>query len=200
MGTFLLTSDGFKNRHVGAVFAALVGNPGTSRVLYFPTASHLEKDRGYTRQSLQELRDVGCLDIREREMDHRFTPREFDGYNVVYVDGGNTFYLLRKMRECGFKEALVPFLRHGGIYVGVSAGSIVAGPDIGIAAPFDENDAGLTDMTGLQMVNAIVSPHFTRAEEPDIARYELEHPDLRVVRLPDGQALLVRDGEEQVVG
>ena len=49
--------------------------------------------------------------------------------DVVYVDGGNTFYLQRHMIESKFWSALESsqFASRGGLYVGASAGAIVAG-------------------------------------------------------------------------
>jgi len=43
---------------------------------------------------------------------------------LVYVSGGKTSHLLEKMRNSRFTEALARFLHHGGLYVGVSAGSV----------------------------------------------------------------------------
>lgn len=197
MTNVILTAAGFENPRVGAVFSSLVGHPRRSRVLFFPTAARTPQERAYVRASLQELRDVGCCDIREREMDHRFTAREFDGFDAVYVCGGNTYHLLRKMRECGFKTALDPFLKRGGLYVGVSAGSVVAGPTIATAR--DDNDAGLSDVSGLGLVPFAVMPHFTPEREIEARALRAVLP-CPVVTLTDKQAMVVRDWEETLVG
>lgn len=197
MTNVLLTATGFENPRVGAVFASLVGHPNRSRVLFFSTAARSIQEQRHARNSLQELRDFGCCDIREREMDHAFTTHEFDGFDAVYVCGGNTYHLLRKMRECNFKTALTPFLKRGGVYVGVSAGSIVAGPTV--AGSRDDNDAGLTDAAGLSLVPFAVLPHFTpdREIEAKALRAVLPCP---VVTLTDKQAMVVRGWEETLVG
>lgn len=48
------------------------------------------------------------------------------GYDAVYVCGGNTEYLLERINEKGFRNTLLLFIKQGGVYVGVSAGSLAA--------------------------------------------------------------------------
>lgn len=198
----LLTSAGFPNPHVGAVFASHLKDPATARILFFSDAARTEHERTYVRACLVELRDLGCGDLRERTMDTVFTPHEFSEADVVYVAGGNTFHLLRKMRECRFKEALLPFLDRGGLYVGVSAGSIVPGPDIAIAgfgSEGDENDAGMTDLTGLGVVDFTVFPHFTPELRAEAAAFR-EQANYDVLTLTDEQAVLVEGRKRTIIG
>ena len=86
---------------------------------------------------------------------------------------------------------------HGTVYCGVSAGSIVAGPEIGIAAwspDWDRNEVGLTDLTGLRLVPFLLSPHYVPEDAALIAaRLPLPHP---ILALRDGQAWVV-DGDIQ---
>jgi dipeptidase E len=79
---------------------------------------------------------------------------------VVFVSGGNTFHLLDQARKTGFDSWLRQHIESI-VYVGVSAGSIVMTPNIGIA-PVDNGDknlAGITDLTGFNFVDFEVSPH-----------------------------------------
>ena len=52
--------------------------------------------------------------------------------DVVYVDGGNTFYLQRHVIQSRFWQALErsQFHARGGLYIGASAGAIIAGKSI----------------------------------------------------------------------
>lgn len=199
MGTLLLTSAGFENPHVGAVFTSLLPKIADAKVLFFPTAARTKEERFYVGKCLEELRNLGFRDIRERDMNHAFVPREFEEADVVYVCGGNTFYLLKKMRECGFKQALDPFLKRGGVYVGVSAGSVIAGPSIQIAGPWDENDVGLTDLSGLNLVPYALSPHYNVKDHAKVESMRQLLP-CPLVTLRDDQAMVVRDWDEQLIG
>jgi len=55
--------------------------------------------------------------------------------DVLYVDGGNTFYLQRYLLQTGFWDTLetTQFFARGGLYVGASAGAIVAGRSVSTA-------------------------------------------------------------------
>jgi dipeptidase E len=198
----LLTSAGFENPHVGAVFTSLLAEPETARVALFMTAARTDIEKRYATACQTELQQAGIRDIRLREMDHAFTAREFDDLDAVYVSGGNTFYLLHKMRDCGFKTALVPFLKRGGVYVGVSAGSIVPGPEIATAGwggGADANDVGLTDLTGLEVVDFSILPHFTPDQRAEINALR-DRVDYDVLTLTDHQAVLVEGRTRTVMG
>ena len=50
--------------------------------------------------------------------------------DIIFVEGGNTFYLLKAMRACNFEKIIRKLLKEGKVYIGASAGSIVAGKTI----------------------------------------------------------------------
>lgn len=130
---------------------------------------------------------------QDRPLDERLA--EFD---VLYIHGGNTFHLLDQLRRSG-ADRIIRELVTGGhaVYCGISAGSVVAGPDIGVAGwspDWDRNEAGLTDLAGMCLVPFIISPHYERKDAPLIAsQLPLPHP---VLMIEDGAAWIV-DGEDQ---
>ena len=119
-------------------------------------------------------------------------------FDVLYIQGGNTFHLLDQMRQSGADTIIQELVAaHGAVYCGVSAGSIVAGPEIAVAGwspDWDRNEVALTDLTGLHLVPFIISPHYVPEDAALIAaRLPLPHP---ILALRDGQAWVV-DGERQ---
>jgi dipeptidase E len=126
-------------------------------------------------------------------------PGEFD---LVYVCGGNTFNILNEMRRTGADAVVSAEARRGALYVGVSAGSIIAGPDIAIAgwgSAGDSNDTGMTDTRGLGLVDILTYPHFEDrlAHEVETFRDRTRYP---IEPIRDGQALLVESGRISRVG
>ena len=79
--------------------------------------------------------------------------------------GGNTFYLLKELREKKLDEKIIHAINNGVIYIGSSAGSIILGKTIETALPYDENWVNLEDFEGLNMVDAIIIPHANRKQE-----------------------------------
>ena len=83
-----------------------------------------------------------------------------DECDIIYVSGGNTFYLLNELRKSCAEQAIKNAVKAGKIYVGESAGAIVAAPDTRYATLMDESSANMSDFTGLNLVDFCVVPHF----------------------------------------
>ena len=121
-------------------------------------------------------------------------------FDVVFVTGGNNFYLLNCVRSSGFDKAIRKFLDKGGIYYGCSAGSIVTGLNIESAQwRNNKNTIGLKDLTGLKLVPFVISVHIDDNNIRIIkdAAARVKYP---VVALTDKQAIVVEDGKHRIVG
>ena len=190
----LLTSSGIDNDKIGKEFLKLVDKPASEiKILFVPTASRTEEELYYVAESKKELLDLG---IKKKDIVDYNLGNELEGlddFDVMYVCGGNTFYLLHRIRESGFDKVIKEFVESGKVYVGVSAGSMIMGPDIdvtGIKHGWDENDIGLKDLTGLRITNKRISPHYTEADENVIAKFEKE-TGKEVDRLRDGEREII---------
>lgn len=114
--------------------------------------------------------------------------------DLIYVSGGNTFYLLKYIKATGFADRVKQRLADGLIYIGSSAGSIVACPDIDFIAPMDDPSvANLKDTKGLGLVDFLFLPHLDHAEMGQTAHvikadYKGNSP---LFALKDDQAIIV---------
>jgi dipeptidase E len=88
--------------------------------------------------------------------------REVSDCGVIFVAGGNTFYLLQEVRKSGFDTVINDLLTSEKVYVGSSAGSVLVAPDIGLVSRFDDpSDAPeLKNYLGLNLVDYVVLPHY----------------------------------------
>lgn len=113
--------------------------------------------------------------------------------DIVFVLGGNTFALLHHLQA---KDALALAPAHverGGVFFGSSAGAVLAGADIAVAAFADPNDAGVTDTTGLRMLgDAIVRPHYAPDDRDD--SWHWTERGFTVLGIPEDAGLAVIDG------
>src|SRR3989344_1608825 len=86
--------------------------------------------------------------------------------DIIFVEGGNTFYLLNAMRRCNFERVIKKLLKEGRVYLGVSAGSMVAGKTIKTSAwrsefkGINRNTIGLKNLKGLNLVPFDIFVHF----------------------------------------
>lgn len=87
--------------------------------------------------------------------------QELSKADIIFVAGGNTFYLLEQAQKMGFLEMVKNLVKQDVIYIGSSAGSVIAGPDIEPIAMFDDpNEANLKSTKGLNYVDFVILPHF----------------------------------------
>ncbi len=200
----LLTSTGLVNRNIKNLFLQIINKPVFCiRVIFIPTASRSKEELKYVQKSKEELLSLGVLEnnIKTLELNKLILFQEVEGFDVIYMCGGNTFYLLKKVRESGFDKIIIEFVKNGKLYFGVSAGSILVGPNISAANTGlepDENDINLVDLKGLNLIDVIISPHYCEEEETIIEDFKKKSQH-EVVPLTDNQALLVIDGKIRVI-
>jgi len=173
-----------------------------AKILYVTTASKKVNDTSYverTRQKMDELNfsytEFDIVGKSEEEL-----KKALSASDILYVEGGNTFYLLKAVRDTGFEKIVKEAIENGLVYWGVSAGAYIACPSIIMATWSDRFDrCGVTDWTAMNLVPFLIKAHYT----PDmlVALKEkskgLQLP-LRV--LNDDQAVLMKDGEVQLIG
>jgi len=85
------------------------------------------------------------------------------------------------------------------LYVGVSAGSIVVGPNVEVSGPWDENDINLTDTTGMNIVNVALIPHYQRKEKSIVDDLKAK-ANYEIIKLTDNQAMLAENDKMTMIG
>lgn len=167
-------------------------------LLYIFTATKVARDRRYLVAAEETL---VALDYRLHRFDFEEETQDsiiaaIQNVDVVYLEGGNTFYLLKAIRESGCMEALQHFVAQGKLLVGVSAGAYVCCPTIEVATwrrPGDEKpDYNVTDFTAMNLVPFLVKVHY-KSEERDELRTFAATASHSLRLLKDGQGLLVHD-------
>ncbi|KFF30893.1 Type 1 glutamine amidotransferase-like domain-containing protein [Bifidobacterium bombi] len=136
-----------------------------AKLVYIPTADMGDWRRKPVSRHLniRRLTQAG-FNVHVLDVAHA-TPNEVEselrGADVICVGGGNTFYLMQELRRSGAADVLVEEVDAGKPYIGVSAGAVVAGPDIGYIAPMDDPAKGrfLQTCKGLGLVDFRVVPH-----------------------------------------
>lgn len=186
-----LTSAGLENDIVANYFATMF-LPKEPKDLSFLVVSiqDNESDAFYLQKTKDELKSIGVSDIEVFELrDKPFIPTNKDGYDVIYVCGGNTFVYLDRIRKTGLERFIIDSVRSNrSIYVGVSAGSIIAGPDITIAGNENPNDIGLTEFKGLCLTDFIIYPHYTEDQIKELDKFKTATGH-QIIELEDSQAI-----------
>lgn len=85
--------------------------------------------------------------------------KDLKKFDYVYVSGGHTMHLLDQSHRSGFFELVKKLVKEDGkIYIGTSAGSIIAGPKV--PDYLEDEDVQIADATGYQFVNFTILPHW----------------------------------------
>lgn len=150
------TPDGMVNEGIRRKFLELLGiPPGEAKILFIPTAALSDEAKYYAGLCKQELLGLGIAqeNIMEHDIDGDLTVAEALGFDVIYITGGSTSYLLKRIRQTGFDKIIKAMVFGGKVYVGVSAGSIIAAPNI------NNLDVLNSETAGLALVHAYISVH-----------------------------------------
>lgn len=198
----LLTSGGIRNRSIAQALTDLVGkSPNEAKVAYIPTAANAQEGNKdwFINQFLCLWRYgynwIDVVDPSAAGVEWRTRLEETD---IIFVSGGNTFHLLDQYRQTGFGDWLTDNLESK-VYVGVSAGTIIATPTIEIAGlePRDPNVSNISDLAGLGWVEFEVEPHCDEARFEVVQRYAEKSPN-PVYAIDDSSAVQV-DGNSVTV-
>mgnify|MGYP003494182449 CR=1 FL=1 len=123
-------------------------------------------------------------------------------YDVVYIIGGNPYYLLNSIRKTN-AEAILKQIAEEKVLIGWSAGALVLTPSIAIIDKYspEMNIFGISDLSGLCLTDSYILPHYSkflnRYEnfEEKCKQYELDNR-LQVIRLNDGEGVLIVDDKQ----
>jgi dipeptidase E len=202
MKTILLTSAGMNMRD--EIVKILPKPAGQIKLAHITTASKVEEDISYVENERAIMIELGLqveeIDIEgkgENELREMLADKD-----VIYVQGGNTFFLLKCVCESGFDKVVKELIEKSVIYIGVSAGSIIAGPTIETAGwkgtDGDSNDVGIEDFSGMNLVDFNVFVHY-QEKYREAVESESQTSKYPVKTLTNDQAVLVRDGEVKFI-
>ncbi|MFA7117939.1 MAG: Type 1 glutamine amidotransferase-like domain-containing protein [Sphaerochaetaceae bacterium] len=187
-----LTSTGFENQQVANHFKKMITKKEVGDVSFLViSVQDDQSDVIYLQKTKDEINRLGFIDIDVFELkDKPFIPTK--QYDVIYVCGGNTFVYLDRIRKTGLDKFIIDSAKSDkSIYVGVSAGSIIVGPDIAIAgwgSEGDPNDIGLQNLSGLGLIDFVVFPHYRDDLKIEVDSFK-DKFDYPVYELTDEQAL-----------
>lgn len=201
----LLTSQGIQPELKDVFVKLLDKSPQQTKVAFVTTAAYGDyASPTWLEVYRKQLRDYGIKEIEDldiRGKTQKDLEKIIDDKDIIFVNGGNTFYLLKYVKESGFDKVIKNHISKGKLYVGISAGSYIACPTIEQShwKHQDRDDYGITDLTGLNLVPFLVTAHFTEDARKDVEE-GVRTTRCPVVALSDTQAVLVRDNSIKVVG
>jgi dipeptidase E len=210
----LLTSAGIKNTSIHNALVDLLGKPiAESSALCIPTAAYAMPGGagmawrmicGTASTPLCELgwKSLGVLELTALPSikEEHWVPmvQETD---ALLVGGGDILYLCYWMRQSGLAD-LLPSLRRETVYVGVSAGSMVATANFGEGYYDRDTPTGISGKA-LGLVDFSLLPHLDHERFPENSLANLERVAARIpvptYAIDDQTAIKVTNGTGEIV-
>lgn len=182
----LLTSAGLETEEIKEHFMDMLDKDmSLVKALFIPTAAIDAGAIGVLPKCMNDLLKCGILNqnIKVYDLHAGMDAGELQQYDVVYLCGGNTQYLLERINDTGFNKSLDEFIHNNGMVIGVSAGSLIFANNL-------QNNLGLIDTR--------LGVHCAAGEK----RGKLAYPLKDNVKLTNTCALAIRNlpDEMEIIG
>lgn len=198
----MLTSSGLSNESLKNALKKLVNDK--IKIAFIPTAANVSKeDKGWLITDLVNCKAVGDVDIVDISALEKkeWLPR-LEWANVIFVGGGDTAYLANWIIKSGLAEE-IPRLLKDRIYVGISAGSLVANKTIQASSDYLYGDEVKNPPKGLGLVDFYVRPHLNNTSFPKINEKHLHELSKKfdgdLYGLDDNSGIVYIDGKIEVI-
>lgn len=201
----LLTSAGWwKNPDIGKEFIKLVNKkPDEIKIFLIITPTKYLKRNKYILRQFRQFNGVRIpkKNITFFQLDRKVRKDDLINIDVIFVFGGNTFEYLDRIKKTGLDKAIKNFVKKGGVYLGLSAGSYVVCPTIEAAnwKHADRNIIGLKNLKGLNLVPFLVTAHFVEKWRSVIEK-SVQKIKYKIFALTDKQAVLVKGNRQIMIG
>lgn len=124
----LLTSAGLETKEIQDYFVGLMDRDMVSvKALFIPVAAVNAGAIAVLPKCMNDLLKCGVQEenIKVYDMHEGMGIEELRQYDMVYLCGGETRYLLQRINDTGFGKSLMEYIHADGVVLGVSAGSLI---------------------------------------------------------------------------
>lgn len=178
----LLTSTGLETKEIKEYFIDMAEKDmSLVKALFIPTAAIDADAIEVLPKCMNDLLKCGIQNknIRVYDLHIGMEMDELLQYDVVYLCGGNTAYLLDRINATGFHATLMQYIYANGIVIGVSAGSLI----------FANNLVG-----NLGLIHTNLEVHCPEGEPKGKVAYPLKNK----IRLTNTCALAIREFPDNI--
>jgi dipeptidase E len=197
--TILLTSSGMQMR---AEITKLLQKPAYDiTVAFIFTAAKEQNNLDYVKKDLDIMKEMG-FNVLEMDIEGKTEKQVkelIELKDIIFVEDGDAFNLLKAMRKCNFEKIMRKLLKEGKVYLGVGAGSIVAGKTIRTFGWMSQEK--FNNIKGLNLVPFDVFPHYTSGYDSIIKKkLPFKWQRRKIKFLKDDQAILVQAKNVMLLG
>lgn len=174
-------------------------------LLYIPLAM---KSKKYDSCLEWLKKEMSIIDVKNIDMvtsGEDLYKKNFDNYSAIYIGGGNTYKLLRDIKENNCLDKIKRYIDNDGIVFGGSAGAIIFGKDIDTCKYEDDNSIiGLKDTSGFDVLSGYsLLCHYndniikTENNINYLKEYSIEK---KVIYLPEEDTIFIDSNDIELIG
>lgn len=176
-------------------------------ILCIPLARDRD-DSGYENSKVwlqNELNDIDYSGLVMADSSDYISKMNLNDFGLIYISGGNTYKLLKELKDTEAFNKIRAYFLSGGIIYGSSAGAAIFGASLRSIAYADKNDVKLQNIQGYDLFSGIsIAAHYTNKneEKTQIAtEYLIQLSKTEpVVALPEEDTIYIHDGLVTVFG
>lgn len=126
--------------------------------------------------------------------------KDLENVGGIIIGGGNTFRLLKELKDSKFFEKLRKFIEEDKIVYGISAGAIILTKSIITAELLDENKSGLVDLSGMNILNGMnIFCHYEEKYDKEISKI-IKKENTEIIGLPEGTGIYLENSSKKIIG
>ncbi|WP_101772273.1 peptidase E [Peptostreptococcus faecalis] len=199
MNKKLFLSSSFED--VADILFSFEENIKGKKVTFIPTASIVEEVVFFVDSGKKSLEKFGLI-VDELELSTASAKEielKITSSDIIYVTGGNTFFLLQEMKRTGADKLIINEINAGKLYIGESAGAVVTAPNIEYVRLMDnpEKAKNLENFNALGLVDFYTVPHYTDEPFKEYTKKIIDnyYSKLNLKPISNNQAILVNGNE-----
>lgn len=177
------------------------------KLAFINTASETDRgDKQWLSDDRDSLVEVGfdVFDYTITDKSEKEVAEALSEIDILFVAGGNTFYLLEKSQKCNFEKITKKLIENGVVYIGSSAGSLLAGGNIEAIKYLDDpkEAKSLKSFNAFGLTDLVVFPHWgnERFKERYLKSIDFAYDkNLKIILLTDQQYVFVEDNKYRII-
>ncbi len=207
----LLTSGGITNESIKTALFDLVGKkPEDTSLVFIPTASNVEQgDKSWLIDDLINFKKLNLKAIHIADIsavEESIWRPQLESSDIIFFEGGNVYHLMNWINKTNLNSTLSELLKDK-VYVGLSAGSMVACKDLvlNISQKIYEEDLDQTvNIPGLNYVNFYFLPHlnspwFPKVKDNNYIREVAKDIKDKIYVMDDNSAIKILDDKVEII-
>lgn len=178
--------------------------PHKLSVAFIPTAADPYSEKSWMYEDRDALIEMGfnVVDIDLKNKTKEQLSEQIKDMDAIFVSGGNTYHLLEQVQKSRFNEVVKELMAKGIVYIGSSAGSVLACPTIEYIEDLDDRSkANLVSYKGIGLIDFLIVPHYGDLKYEGIFQKIMKKwsNKYKIQTLKNNQSVIVDNGTTKVI-